>query len=259
MSAASMQVTHVEVPRDGVRIRCQGVSKYYRRTAVLDAVDLEVRDGTMLGLIGPGAAGKSLLVKIICGLVAPDEGHVFIDDIDVTRLRERELQALRMRLGMVFQNYALFDFMNVGENIALPLRMEGRSSETSIRNRVAEVLEQVALPGIQDKMPRELSGGMKKRVSFVRAVVRRPPIVIYDDPTGGLDPVTSAKIFRLLSDMKAQGTTSITISHDLDGIRPLCDQWLLIEHGKTLFSGDTSAIDQCETPYVRQFWRGEPA
>lgn len=238
------------------RIRCDAISKYYRRAPVLDAISLSVHPGQMLGLIGPGASGKSLLVKIICGLVKPDSGSVLIDGEEITGLGEAAMQRMRARLGMVFQNYALFDFMNVGDNIALPLRMEGLSSESEIRDRVADILQKVALPGIEHKMPNELSGGMKKRVSFARAVIRKPPIVIYDDPTAGLDPVTSAKIFELLKDMQRAGTTSITISHDMNGIKPLCDAWALLDRGRLCFFGTTPDFESSEHPLVSAFWRG---
>jgi phospholipid/cholesterol/gamma-HCH transport system ATP-binding protein len=238
------------------RIRCEGLQKRFGRAVALSDITLSVAPGQMLGLIGPGAAGKSLIVKIICGLIKPDAGRAFIDGVEVTSLKEAQLQSLRARVGMVFQNYALFDFMNVGDNIALPLRMQGGISDSEIRDRVAEILQKVALPGIEHKLPSELSGGMKKRVSFARAVIRKPPIVIYDDPTAGLDPVTSAKIFALLQDMQAAGTTSITISHDLDGIRPLCDAWALIDHGRLVFQGSTAAFEASEHPLARAFWRG---
>jgi phospholipid/cholesterol/gamma-HCH transport system ATP-binding protein len=230
--------------------------KRFGRALALDHVSLSVAAGQMLGLIGPGASGKSLIVKIICGLIRPDAGHAWVDGHDVTALKQAQLQAVRARIGMVFQNYALFDFMNVGDNIALPLRMQGGVPEAEVRERVAEILEKVALPGIQHKLPSELSGGMKKRVSFARAVIRKPPIVIYDDPTAGLDPVTSAKIFDLLRDMQRAGTTSVTISHDMDGIKPLCDAWALIDRGRLAFQGDTAAFEASDDPLVRAFWRG---
>lgn len=237
-------------------IRCENITKYYRRSRVLDNVSLTVEEGHMLGLIGPGGAGKSLLVKIICGLVEPDAGRVFVNDAEITAMGESELQKVREQMGMVFQNYALFDFMNVGENIALPLRMLGNASEEEIEEAVAEMLEKVALPGIQHKLPNELSGGMKKRVSFARAVIRNPPIIMYDDPTAGLDPVTSAKIFRLLIDRQNAGTTAITISHDLDGIRPLCDRWVMLDRGRLIFHGSTEAIVASQDRFVQAFWRG---
>lgn len=238
------------------RIRCEGLTKRFGRAVALDGVSLAVAPGTMLGLIGPGAAGKSLIVKIICGLMKPDAGHAWVDGQDMTALKEAQLQAMRAKIGMVFQNYALFDFMNVGDNIALPLRMQGDVPEGEVRDRVAQILEQVALPGIQHKLPSELSGGMKKRVSFARAVIRKPPIVIYDDPTAGLDPVTSAKIFALLQEMQRAGTTSVTISHDMDGIKPLCDAWALIDRGRVVFTGSTAAFEASDDPLVKAFWRG---
>jgi len=236
-------------------IACEGILKTFRRRKVLDHISLKVYPGQMLGLIGPGGAGKSILVKIICGLLKADQRRGLIHGNDITRLKETALQHVRSGIGMVFQNYARFDFMNVGDNIALPLRMEKRHTEADIRDAVADMLERVALPGIEHKFPNELSGGMKKRVSFARAVIQRPPIVIYDDPTAGLDPVTSAKIFDLLENMQAQGTTSITISHDLAGIQPLCDRWLLLDEGTTIFQGDTEAMNACPDPRVQEFWR----
>lgn len=238
-------------------VRCEGVSKRFRRAWVLDEVELRLERGSMLGLIGPGGCGKSLLVKMICGLVRPDRGRIWVNGQELGGLGERQMQALRAQIGMVFQNYALFDFLDVGENIALPLRVEGLLPPKEIEQRVAEILDLVALPGIERKMPHELSGGMKKRVSFARAVVRRPPLVIYDDPTAGLDPVTSAKIYRLLARMKEEGTSSITISHDLDGIRPLCERWLLLDGGRKLFEGDLAALEACSLPRVREFWHGD--
>ena len=244
------------------RIVCRNVRKQYLRQAVLDDVDLTVKRGSMVGLIGPGGAGKSLLVKIVCGLVEADEGTVEVDGVDMRSLGEAQLQSMRGRIGMVFQNYALFDFMNVGENIALPLRTEARTAgrevdEADLRERVAAILEPVALPGIEAKMPTELSGGMKKRVSFARAVITEPEIIVYDDPTAGLDPVTSAKIYELLEATQARGVTSVTISHDLDGIRPLCDAWVLMDKGRVVFEGTTAEIEASQVRLVRQFWHGE--
>jgi phospholipid/cholesterol/gamma-HCH transport system ATP-binding protein len=147
--------------------------------------------------------------------------------------------------------------MTVGENIAFPLRQEGGRSEAEIRERVAELLEKVDLPGIENLEINELSGGMKKRVSFARAIVRNPPILIYDDPTAGLDPVTSSKIFILLKDIRDRfGTTSITISHDLAGMREVCDLWAMLEKGRLLFFGTAEEIERCDDPLVRDFWEG---
>lgn len=238
-------------------IRVENVTKLYMGQPVLRDVSLEIPEGSNLGLMGPGGAGKSLLVKIICGLVKPESGRVLINGVDVFSLNEIELADLRFQIGMLFQNYALFDFMNVGDNIAFPLRRAGKLDEEEIGKRVQTMLKAVDLPTIAAKFPNELSGGMKKRVSFARAVVPEPPIVFYDDPTAGLDPVTSSKIFILLREMRdKRGVTSITISHDIEGIKDICDKFALLDRGRLVFHGDRKSIEDSEIPLVRQFWDG---
>lgn len=238
-------------------IRVQNITKYHKGRTVLEDVSLFIDEGTNLGLIGPGGAGKSLLMKIICGLVSPDDGTVYIDGTDVHSLSTTELAELRFRIGMLFQNYALFDDMTVAENISFPLRQAGGHSEDQIQQKVQEALRDISLPGIGHLYPRELSGGMKKRVSFARAVIRRPPILMYDDPTAGLDPVTSSKIFILLEKMKTEGgITSMTITHDIGGIKTICDRFVLLDEGRRIFEGTEQDFDTCDKPLVRQFWQG---
>lgn len=238
-------------------IRIENITKYHQGRVVLDDVSLEIEEGLNLGLIGPGGAGKSLLMKIVCGLVQPDDGDVYIDGTDVFSLSTTELADLRFRIGMLFQNYALFDFMTVAENISFPLRQEGTHTEEEIEQKVQQALEDISLPGIGHQYPRELSGGMKKRVSFARAVIRRPPILFYDDPTAGLDPVTSSKIFILLQEMKTEsGITSVTISHDIGGIKEICDRFALLDEGELIFEGDPAEFDSCDIPVVEKFWQG---
>lgn len=235
----------------------ENVTKYYEGRPVLENVSVEIPEGTNLGVIGPGGCGKSLLLKIICGLVKPDKGRVEIDGVDVHKLKETELADLRFRIGMLFQNYALFDFMNVADNIAFPLRQAGETDEDEIKRRVQEMLNAIDLPKIGHQYGRELSGGMKKRVSFARAVIRRPPIIFYDDPTAGLDPVTSSKIFLLLRDIRDNyGTTSVTISHDIEGIKEICDNFAMFDRGRLVFHGTRAEIEQTEIKIVRQFWDG---
>lgn len=239
-------------------IEVSGIVKYYRRDRVLDDVSLRVEEGRQLALIGPGGAGKTLLLKIITGLVDPEGGAVEVDGNDMLALNEIELARVRNGMGMLFQNYALFDFMNVEENIAFPLRQRGELGDEEIRDKVAELLEKVDLPGVQQKFPNELSGGMKKRVTFARAVIHDPPILFYDDPTAGLDPVTSGKIFRLLEQRRSEkGTTSIVITHDILGVRDICDDFAVMNHGKLVFRGTRDEIESCEDRFVQQFWRGE--
>jgi len=238
-------------------IRVEEVTKYHLGEKVLDKVSLDIPRGENIALIGRGGAGKSLLSKIIVGLVKPDSGRVYMDGEDVTDLAEIDWAVKRFNIGMLFQNYALFDFMTVGENIAFPLFQEGKSSEEEIDQAVKSLLKQVDLPGIEHLQINELSGGMKKRVSFARAVIRHPPILIYDDPTAGLDPVTSSKIFELLKQIKEdKGTTSITISHDLIGLREVCDTWAMLDKGRLLVHGSQQDVESCEHPVVKEFWSG---
>lgn len=238
-------------------ISIENISKYHEGRPVLTNVSMTIAEGNNVGLIGPGGAGKSLILKIICGLVTPDEGRVLIDGTDVHTLGPTELADLRFRIGMLFQNYALFDDMDVSENIAFPLRQEGGHSPEEIQAKVKQALLDISLPGIGNRFPNELSGGMKKRVSFARAVIRRPPILFYDDPTAGLDPVTSSKIFILLRKMQQeQGVTSVTISHDIEGIKEICDRFVLLDQGEIVFDGTKQEIETCEIPLVSKFWQG---
>lgn len=239
-------------------IEVRGVTKYYGRTAVLNNVSMVVHEGTQLGLIGPGGAGKTLLIKIMSGLVKPDAGKVFVDGEEVTALGPVALSKLRVKMGMLFQNYALFDFMTVEENIAFPLRQKNELPDAEIRERVAQILKAVDLPGIQRQFPNELSGGMKKRVTFARAVIHDPPILFYDDPTAGLDPVTSSKIFILLERRRNEkGTTSVVITHDILGVKDICDEFAMLDHGRLIFRGTREEIENTRLPRVRQFWEGK--
>ena len=238
-------------------IEVQGVTKLYAGRPVLKDISLVIEEGTNLGLIGPGGCGKTLLLKIICALVKPDAGRVLIEGVDVHKLDETQLAELRFKIGMLFQNYALFDFMNVADNIAFPLRQEGKLGEDEIGRRVQDILNKIGLPRIGHQYARELSGGMKKRVSFARAVIRQPPIVFYDDPTAGLDPVTSSKIFLLLKEMRdSLGTTSVTITHDIEGVKEICDNFAMLDRGELIFFGSKVEIEQTPISLVRQFWDG---
>lgn len=222
---------------------------------VLRDVSLAVDEGEYLGLIGPGGAGKSLLLKVVSGLVEPDRGTVHVHGEDVHALGETELAELRFEVGMLFQNYALFDFMTVAENIAFPLRQAGDLPADAIDERVETLLEQIGLPHAAEQYPKELSGGMKKRVSFARAVARKPPILLYDDPTAGLDPVTSSKIFELLEMLKEEHeTTAITVSHDVGGIEWLTDRIAMLDRGEVRFEGTVDEIADSDDERVRDFW-----
>ncbi len=220
-------------------------------------VSLTVPTGCLYGLIGPGAAGKSVLLKLIVGLVRPEEGTITVDDADVTAMNELELSSLRLRFGMLFQNNALFDYLTVGENIAFPLRRLGTLGEESIQERVTERLSRVALSGFGQRLPGGLSGGQKKRVGVARATVTSAPIVLYDEPTAGLDPVTSQKIFELLrAEQRAAGSTVVMVSSDLDRLLTVTDRVGMMVRGDLIFDGTTEEARTTDEPRVRQFVHG---
>jgi phospholipid/cholesterol/gamma-HCH transport system ATP-binding protein len=238
-------------------IQIETLFKEYGDNAVLRGVDLTVPKSCLYGLIGPGAAGKSVLLKIVAGLTVPDRGRVLIDGTDVHRLSDLDAQKFRTRFGMAFQNYALFDFMTVGENIAFPLRRLFDLSEEEIQQRVAERLRYVALAGFEDRLVAGLSGGQKKRVGVARATVTRSEIVLYDEPAAGLDPVSSQRIFELLRDeQKESGSTVIMVSSDLERMLSVTDRVGMLLAGKLIFDGTTAEAMAEKEPRVRQFVHG---
>jgi phospholipid/cholesterol/gamma-HCH transport system ATP-binding protein len=234
-----------------------GVGAGSRANEVLRAIDLDVPAGTLYGLIGPGASGKSVLLKMITGLLRPDRGTIVVDGEEVTALPELQLQELRRKIGMLFQNNALFDHLTVGENIAFPLRRLFSLSEPEVQARIAERLARVDLPGFEGRMPAGLSGGQKKRVGVARATVTRAPIVLYDEPAAGLDPVTSQKIFELLrAEQRESGATVVMVSSDLDRLLTVTDRVGMMYRGELVFDGTTEEAKRSENPVVKQFVRG---
>lgn len=238
-------------------IRVENLTKVFDGMPVLRGVDLEVPRGCLYGLIGPGASGKSVLLKMLTGLLRPDAGRVLVDGLDVHRLSELELQKFRLRFGMLFQNNALFDYLTVGENIAFPLRRLFQLPEEEIRERIAERLRVVSLPGFEERLPAGLSGGQKKRVGVARATVSQAEIVLYDEPAAGLDPVTSQKIFELLrEEQRAANATVIMVSSDLDRLLTVTDRVGMLFKGQLIFDGTTREAQESRDPYVRQFVHG---
>jgi phospholipid/cholesterol/gamma-HCH transport system ATP-binding protein len=225
---------------------------------VLRHIALEIPRGCLYGLIGPGASGKSVLLKCLAGLVRPRAGEVWVLGKDVTQLDEQGLSALRQRMGMLFQNNALFDFMTVAENIAFPLRQRG-AAEEQIHERVGERLERVGLSGFEERLPARLSGGQKKRVGVARATVAAAEVVLYDEPAAGLDPVTSQRIFDLLrAEQRAAGTTVVMVSSDLDRLLPVTDRIGVLLEGKLAFDGTVDEARASSDEAVRQFVTGSP-
>lgn len=238
-------------------IRVEGLTKTFGGMPVLRGVHLTVPKGCLYGLIGPGASGKSVLLKMITGLLRPDHGRVVVDGKDIHGLSELELQQFRLKFGMLFQNNALFDYMTVGENIAFPLRRLFNLPEQEIAARIAERLKVVSLPGFEGRMPSGLSGGQKKRVGVARATISKAEIVLYDEPAAGLDPVTSQRIFELLrAEQRAAGSTVIMVSSDLDRLLTVTDRVGMLYKGRLLFDGTTDEAKESWNPYVRQFVHG---
>jgi phospholipid/cholesterol/gamma-HCH transport system ATP-binding protein len=236
-------------------IQIRGVWKSFGQP-VLRGLDLHVPKGCLYGLIGPGASGKSVLLKHIVGLMRPDQGSITVDGTDILSLSELELQQFRARIGIAFQNNALFDHLTVSENIAFPLRRLFRDmTEPQIMHRVADRLGVVSLSSFGDRMPPGLSGGQKKRVAVARATVATAPILLYDEPAAGLDPVTSQKIFNLLKQEKGESTV-LMVSSDLDRLLTVTDRVGMMLQGRMIFDGTTQEAKDCADPYVRQFVHG---
>jgi phospholipid/cholesterol/gamma-HCH transport system ATP-binding protein len=238
-------------------IHLAGVHKSFGPVPLLDGVDLSIGRGETWGLIGPAAGGKSVLLKLLCGLVPPDRGDVTVDGERISGAGEDALMRVRERIGMLFQNNALFDFMTVGENVAFPLVRKGELPADEIRARVRERLRAVGLSGSEDKLPSQLSGGMKKRAALARAVVARPPLVIFDEPTAGLDPVTTSKIYDLLrAERDASGATVVAVSSDVDALRRFTPRMAMLYRGRLRYDGPTAQIGESDDPVVRQFVAG---
>ncbi len=238
-------------------IQIKNLEKNFEHVSVLKSIQLKVPKGCLYGLIGPGASGKSVLVKAIPGLLRCEKGSIVVDGQDISSLTEIELQSFRKKFGMLFQNNALFDYMTVGENIAFPLRRLFKLSEEEIQERVAERLKAVSLSGYEDRLPSELSGGQRKRIGIARATVHKAKIVLYDEPAAGLDPVTSQRIFDLLrKEQRISGATVIMVSSDLDRLLTVTDRVGMMYKGQIIFDGTTEEAKEAENPYVRQFVHG---
>jgi phospholipid/cholesterol/gamma-HCH transport system ATP-binding protein len=229
---------------------------------VLEGVSLAVQAGETCGLCGPGASGKSLLLKILCGLLRPDAGEVTIEGVRLSTASAPDWGKVQARIGMLFQNNALFDSLTVFENVAFPLRQRARLErqrvdEAALTDRVLESLRGVGLAEQKDKAPSMLSGGQRKRVALARAVVTRPPIIVYDEPTAGLDPVTTAKIYELLERERAlTSATVLIVSSDVPALRRFASRMLMLHGGRLRYDGPSAAMEDGD-PVVRQFVRGE--
>ncbi|MBI5499575.1 MAG: ATP-binding cassette domain-containing protein [Deltaproteobacteria bacterium] len=239
-------------------IRVVGLRKRFGRKTVLEDVGVDIPAGGLWGLIGPGASGKTVLVKHVAGLLTPDAGRVEVEGQNISAMGEVARQKLRSRFGMLFQQNALFDSLTVAENIAFPLRRLTALDERQIAERVAERLARVGLAGFGDRTPNALSGGQRKRVGIARATVTQSEYLIFDEPTAGLDPVTSQKIFDLLrAEQISRKSTALMISSDVAGLMSVVDRVAMMLRGRLLFEGTRDEALASSDPYVKQFLRGE--
>ena len=224
---------------------------------ILRGVDLEVPHGQTLAIIGRSGGGKSVLLKHLIGLMRPDAGEIWIEGENITGMSERRLASIRQKVGILFQGAALFDSMTVAENISFPLREAGERDPNVLRTRVSEILEVMELSGEEEKMPVNLSGGMKKRVGLARSIIRQPSCILYDEPTSGLDPVVSDSINRLIRRLQRRfGVTSIVVTHDMKNAFDVADQIAYLHEGRIYFHGTPDELRQSTDRLIQDFLLG---
>jgi phospholipid/cholesterol/gamma-HCH transport system ATP-binding protein len=238
-------------------IEVRDLGKSFGAQTVLDGVSLKIETGESVVIIGRSGGGKSVLLKHLIGLLRPDEGAVLIDGENIEAMNERQLLEVRSKFGMLFQSAALFDSMTVAENVGFAFRRNRKMSQGEIRKKVAEALEVVELPGVENKKPSELSGGMRKRVGLARAIVYQPQIVLYDEPTTGLDPIVSDTIDKLIMRVRDRfKVTSVVVTHDMRSARRVGQRILMLHDKKIYAEGTPDEIFNSEDPIVRQFIDG---
>jgi phospholipid/cholesterol/gamma-HCH transport system ATP-binding protein len=240
------------------KIRVVGLTKAFADKRVLQGIDLEVMPGESLVVVGGSGAGKTVFLKHLIGLLEPDSGQVVVDEVDLTRASPAETLKLRKRFGMSFQEGALFDSMSVFDNIAFPIRRHTARSQAEIAERVRECLATVRLDGVESKFPAELSGGMKRRVGFARAIALEPEILLFDEPTTGLDPINTAAIAAVINRMRQRrGVTTVTITHDMSLAFRIADRVAMLRTGRIIALADAERFAAIDDPYVRAFLEGE--
>ena len=238
-------------------IRLTDVGKTFGDKSALRHINLTVADGETLAIIGGSGSGKSTLLRLLIGLIRPTTGKIWIDNTEISRLSDKELDKIRLKMGMVFQYSALFDSMSVGENVAFGLREHTDYDERKIRRIVNEKLNLVGLYDVYDRMPGELSGGMKKRVSLARAIAIEPEIIFYDEPSSGLDPVTTGKIDELIINMgRVLKVTSIVVTHDMASALAIADRIAMVYEGDLIAVDNAERFRQIDDPRIKAFFRG---
>jgi len=238
-------------------VRFDHVSKAFGTQKVLDDISFEIPEGQAFCLLGRSGTGKSVALRHIIGLVKADSGRVFVGDRDITTLRGRQLADVRKHMGVLFQNAALFDSMSVGDNVSFPMHRHTDWSDADIRERAMAKLSDVGLEDDFDTMPGDLSGGMKKRAGLARAMALDPPILLVDEPSAGLDPITTREIDELLCKTKQGGTTLVVVTHNIPSARVIGDRFAVLHLGGMLASGTIEALDANEEPLVQAFMRAQ--
>ncbi len=237
-------------------IKIKNVSKYFGQKAALKNINLEIGDGETLAIIGGSGSGKSTLLRLMIGLIKPSEGEIWIGDDEISHMDEKEITRVRLKMGMVFQYSALFDSMTVGDNVAFGLVEHSDLPKDKIQEIVREKLKQVGLEGVEDRMPNELSGGMKKRVSLARAIAFGPEIVFYDEPSSGLDPITTNRIDELIiSTQKALNVTSIVVTHDMVSACKIANRIAMVYNGDLIAVDTVENFKKIDDPRVKEFFR----
>jgi phospholipid/cholesterol/gamma-HCH transport system ATP-binding protein len=238
-------------------IEIKGLTKSFKGTKVLDNLSLKIPHEKISVVIGPSGTGKTILLKHILGLIKPDSGQIFVDGKDIGSMNQAELNETRKTLGVCFQDAALFDSMTVGENVAFPLRIHTDLKDEEIKQEVSSLLAHVGLSGIENKMPSQISGGMRKRVGLARAIALNPKVILFDEPTTGLDPVLSNAIYELIHKTQEKTrATCLIISHDIKGAFALADFMAMLYNGRIVFEGDPSFFRDTKDPLVKQFIEG---
>ena len=251
-------VAQASRPGDGEpAVRLDHVSKRFGERTVLDDVTLDVAKGKAFCLLGRSGTGKSVLLRHLIGLVQPDGGHVFVEGRDITTLKGRELGEVRKHMGFLFQNAALFDSMSVGDNVAFPMRRHTDWPDDKIREKAQQKLSAVGLDKDFDKMPGDLSGGMKKRAGLARAMALDPSVLLVDEPSAGLDPITASEIDELLVETKGTGATLIIVTHNIPSARVVGDEFGVLHEGRLLARGTIEDLDASDEPLVQAFMRSQ--
>jgi phospholipid/cholesterol/gamma-HCH transport system ATP-binding protein len=238
-------------------IEIVNIRKGFGKQQVLNGLTLRIPNKELVAVIGQSGGGKSVLLKNLIGIIRPDEGKILIEGVDITRVRGKELDRVREKFGVVFQEGALFDSLTVYENVAFPLREKTRIGKDEIDARVVQALEDVGLREMGNKYPAEISGGMKRRVALARALITEPKIVLFDEPTTGLDPIISSSIHKLITKThKKYGFTGLIISHEIPEIFEVADKIAMLYNGTIIETGPPEEFRHSDNPYVRQFVSG---